>query len=56
MKNQVKEYEKAIRMMLEMKSIEETSAANHAMLAQGKITQAMFSASAQIIAAAFLAR
>jgi len=54
MKGTVKDYVTAIGWMLDKEGIEITNAANHRMLAEGKITQEAFQAAARKIADRFL--
>lgn len=54
MKGTVKDYVTAIGWMLDKEGIEVTNAANHRMLAEGKITQEAFQAAARKIADRFL--
>lgn len=54
MKGTVKDYTIAIGWMLDIKGVEATSAANHRMLEEGKITLEAFQAAAKIIADRFL--
>lgn len=52
--SEVKEYVKAIKMMLKMKGIEATNYANHKALEIGLINQKQFSAAASVIAEVIL--
>ena len=52
----IRNYEKAIREMLNLKGIEATNAANHLALEKNIICLDQFRAGAKIIAAAFLNR
>ena len=54
MKGTVKEYVIAIGWMLDKEGVEVTSAANHRMLEEGKITLEAFQSAAKIIADRFL--
>lgn len=53
-KKEITEYTKAIRMMLKLKGINATDAANHLALEKKLITLDQFQAGARIIAKAFL--
>lgn len=53
-KKEVTEYTKAIKMMLKLKGIDATDAANHMALEKGIVTLEQFQAGARIIAKAFL--
>ena len=54
MSSEVKEYVKAIKMMLKMKGIDVTDYANHRALETGLINQKQFSAAAAIIAKSYI--
>lgn len=53
-KKEITEYTKAIRMMLKLKGVNATDAANHLALEKKLITLEQFQAGARIIAKAFL--
>lgn len=53
-KKEITEYTKAIRMMLKLKGIDATDAANHLALENKLISLEQFQAGARIIAKAFL--
>ena len=54
MSSEVKEYVKAVKMMLKMKGIDVTDYANHRALETGLINQKQFSAAASVIAEVIL--